>query len=94
MKMTYAMGIALSGLLFHSASQAGINAGPTSGILSSQEKCAAALNSYLSYRRETSSEDAYRIQKLEDQVDALCQGYQIQVMEKNGVTTGVLEAIE
>ena len=83
--------LVLSGLLAMGASQAGINAGTTSGILSSKEKCAAALNSYLSYRHETHSEDAFKIQKLENQVDALCQGYQVQLMENNGVTTGVVE---
>jgi len=80
----------LTGLLSTTA-QAGINHGTTSGILSSKEKCAAALNSYLSYRHESHSEDAYKIQKLENQVDAMCEGYQVQLMENDGVTTGVVE---
>ena len=86
--------LVLAGVLGAGSVQAGISAGPTSGILSSKEKCAAALNSYLSYRHETHSEDAYKIQKLEDQVDSMCEGYQIQLMEKNGATTGVVELID
>lgn len=89
MKLTTTV-LILTGLL-SSTAQAGINAGTTSGILSSKEKCAAALNSYLSYRHETHSEDAYKIQKLENQVDAMCEGYQVQLMENDGVTTGVVE---
>lgn len=89
MKLTTTI-LILTGLL-SSTAQAGINAGTTSGILSSKEKCAAALNSYLSYRHETHSEDAYKIQKLENQVDAMCEGYQVQLMENDGVTTGVVE---
>lgn len=71
--------------------QAGVNPGTTSGILSSKEKCASALNSYLGYRHETGSADAYKVQKLEAQVDSLCNGYQIKLVNNNGVMTGEIE---
>ena len=90
MKLMNIMVLVFTALMATTA-QAGINPGTTSGILSSKEKCAAALNSYLSYRHEEHSEDAYKIQKLENQVDAMCEGYQVQLMENEGVTTGVVE---
>ncbi|MDH5445025.1 MAG: hypothetical protein OEY52_05670 [Gammaproteobacteria bacterium] len=94
MKLMNVFGFSLVYFLMSTTAHGGINTGTTSGILSSKEKCAAALNSYLSYRHESHSEDAYKIQKLENQVDALCEGYQIQLMENEGVMTGVVELAE
>lgn len=74
--------------------QAGINVGATSGILSSKEKCASALNNYLGYRHESNSADTYKVQKLENQVGSLCEGYQIKLVDNNGVMTGVIELAE
>lgn len=79
------------GITGTTTTQAGINYGATSGILSSQEKCATALNSYLSYRHDSNSADAYKIQKLEDQVDSMCEGYQVKLVNNNGVMSGVIE---
>jgi hypothetical protein len=83
--------LVFAGLLLTSTAQAGINPGLSGGILSSKERCAAALNNYLSYRQTAHTENASKIQKLENQVDALCEGYQIQLMENNGITTGMIE---
>lgn len=82
------------GTMGTTSTQAGINFGATSGILSSQEKCATALNSYLSYRHESNSADAYKIQKLEDQVDSMCEGYQVKLVNNNGVMSGVIELVD
>ena len=86
--------LAILGLFLMTNAQAGIGSSSSSSLLNSKERCAAALNSYLNYRHENEAEDATRIQKLENQVDALCQGYQVQLMENGGVTTGVLELSE
>lgn len=91
MKLLSVSSLILAGLVTATSAHAGINAGTSSGILSSQEKCASALNSYLSYRHESNSADAYKIQKLENQVDSLCNGYQVKLVENNGVMTGMIE---
>lgn len=91
MKLISVSSLVLAAMVGASAAQAGINAATTHGILSSQEKCATALNSYLSYRHETNSADAYKIQRLENQVDSLCEGYQVKLVDNNGAMTGVVE---
>ena len=91
MKQLTIAGLLLTAVIGVTTVQAGIHIGTSRGILSSQEKCATALNSYLSYRHESNSADAYKIQQLEDQVDALCEGYQVKLVDNNGVTTGVIE---
>ena len=59
-----------------------------------KEKCASALNNYLGYRHESNSADTYKVQKLENQVGSLCEGYQIKLVDNNGVMTGVIELAE
>lgn len=94
MKLLGVSSLILAGMVGTTSAQAGINAGMASGILSSQEKCASALNSYLSFRHETDSSDDYKIQKLERQVDSMCEGYQVKLVDNNGVMTGVVELAE
>ncbi len=89
MNKIFVTGMVLAGLM--GTAQAGVNPGTTSGILSSKEKCASALNNYLGYRHDANSADAYRVQKLESQVDTMCEGYQVKLVDNNGVTTGVIE---
>ena len=91
MKSTNLWGLVFIGVFTAGAAQAGVGTGPTGGILSSKEKCASALNNYLSYRHTTNSADDYKVQKLENQVDSMCEGYQINLVESNGVMTGVVE---
>jgi len=81
----------LAGLITAGTAQAGINTGTSNGILNSREKCASALNSYLSYRHANATTDAYKVSKLENQVDSMCDGYQIKLVESNGVTRGLIE---
>ena len=91
MKLTKLLGLVFIGVIAAGSAQAGVGSGPTSGILSSKEKCASALNNYLSYRHTSGSADDYKVQKLEAQVDSMCQGYQINLVENKGVMTGVVE---
>lgn len=91
MKLISVSSLLLAMMLAASTTQAGVNMASTHGILNSQEKCAAALNSYLSFRHATDSSDDYKIQKLERQVDSMCDGYQIKLVDNNGTMTGVIE---
>lgn len=91
MKLLSVSSLILVGVVGAGSVQAGINTGTTSGILTSKERCATALNSYLSYRHESNSADAYKIQRLENQVDSMCEGYQVKLVDNNGVMTGLVE---
>lgn len=94
MKLINVSSLALGAIMAASTAQAGINAATPHGIVGNQEKCASALNSYLSFRHETDSSDDYKIQKLEKQVDSMCDGYQIKLVENDGVMTGVIELVD
>lgn len=94
MKLLGVSSLILLSVMAATPAQAGINAGTSGGLLNSQEKCASALNGYLSYRHKADSADMYKIQKLENQVDSFCEGYQVQLVENNGVMTGVIELAE
>ena len=91
MNKLFVSGFVLAGVMGMGVAQAGINNGLTSGILSSKEKCASALNNYLGYRHDVNATDTAKVQKLENQVDAMCEGYQIKLVNTNGVMTGVIE---
>lgn len=94
MKLTRIASLLLAGVLGAGTAQAGIGSGSAGTILTSKEKCASALNNYLSFRHGSNANDAYKIQKLENQVDALCDGYQVNLVESNGMMTGVVELAE
>ncbi|MDH5178943.1 MAG: hypothetical protein OEZ39_07675 [Gammaproteobacteria bacterium] len=80
--------------LFAVEASAGSYNPSASGILSGKEKCASALNSYLYYRHNSSDVDHLKLQKLEYQIDAMCEGYQVRLVNKDGALTGIVEAAE
>ncbi len=93
MKLINIPSLILTGMLSATSALASINTGTTNSnnILSNEKKCATAINSYLRYRYETTMVNAYKIQTLEEQVDNKCVGYQIKLVDNNGVMTGIVE---
>lgn len=73
---------------------AGTSASGAASFLSSKEKCASALNSYLLYRHNTVNADLFKLEKLEYQIEAMCDGYEIRLVSKDGATRGIIEAVE
>lgn len=53
-----------------------------------------SLNSYLLYRHNTNEVDDFKIQKLEYQIEAMCEGYQVRLVNKDGALSGIIEASE
>ena len=84
----------LAGILGSTLAQAGINTGITDVALKSEESCAMAINSYLSYRHEANEIDAYTMQTMENNIDNICIGFQIKLVDNNGVMTGVVEVAD
>ena len=62
------------------------------GFATEKEKCATALNSYLLYRHGTQQSDNLKLQKMENQIEAMCEGYQIRLVSKDGGLSGIIEA--
>jgi len=83
-----------SALLISTLADASVSNPSAAGFQSSKEQCASALNSYLLYRHSDSESDNYKLQKLESQVESMCDGYQVRMVESNGVKTGIIEAID
>lgn len=86
--------IILSLSLFSLAAQAASFQSGSMAYLSGQEKCASALNSYLLYRHNASEVDDFKLGKLEYQIEAMCEGFQVKLVNQNGAVRGVIEAVE
>ncbi len=92
MKLMNLSSLVLMGAIATSSlAQAGISTNDIKHVRSSEKKCAFAINNYLNYRYETVLVDAYKVQTLEKQVDSTCVGYQIKLVESDGVMTGIVE---
>lgn len=64
------------------------------GFASGKEKCASALNSYLLYRHSDQIKDSHKLEKMESQIESMCEGFQIRLVSKDGSLSGIIEAVE
>ena len=96
LKWLYLINFCLFGatLLFSTLAQAAVTAPDSYPMQGGREQCASALNSYLHYRHNNSSLDALKLQGLENQIEALCEGYQIRLVDNNGVLSGIVEPMD
>jgi len=96
LKWLYLINFCLFGatLLITSLAQASVPHLSSTGFQSSKEQCASALNSYLLYRHNDKQLEKLKLQRLENQVESLCGGYQVRVVDNDGTLTGIIEAMD